>query len=79
MGSAYGIDRLGKVNGPLGMAFIVSSPNLFSPAPDPAALQPAFLHFAFWYVLAGAAFLLFGETRNRTIRNIDAPRPPVPS
>jgi putative MFS transporter len=55
------------------MALVVDSPALFSPAPDPVALEPAFLYFAAWYVLAGAAFLLFGmETRNRSIADIDA-------
>jgi MFS transporter, putative metabolite:H+ symporter len=73
MGSAYGFGGLGKVIGPLGMAFIVSSPNLFNPTPNPAALVPAFWYFAFWYALAGAAFVVFGiETRNRTIEIIDA-------
>lgn len=73
MGSAYGIGGLGKIIGPLGMAFVVSSPNLFSPTPDPAALEPAFLYFAAWYVLAGFAFVLTGiETRGRTIEEIDA-------
>ncbi len=73
MGSAYGFGGLGKVIGPLGMAFIVSSPALFSPQPDPAALEPAFLYFAFWYALAGLAFVVFGmETRNRTIEDLDA-------
>lgn len=55
------------------MAFIVSSPNLFSPTPSPAALVPAFWYFAIWYALAGVAFVAFGiETRNRTIEKIDA-------
>lgn len=73
MGAAYGFGGLGKVIGPLGMAFIVSSPNLFSPTPDPAALEPAFLYFAFWYAVAAAAFVVFGvETRGRTIETIDA-------
>jgi MFS transporter, putative metabolite:H+ symporter len=73
MGSAYGFGGLGKVIGPLGMALVVDSPALFSPAPDPVALKPAFLYFAAWYVLAGAAFLLVGfETRSRSITEIDA-------
>jgi MFS transporter, putative metabolite:H+ symporter len=73
MGSAYGFGGLGKIIGPLGMAFIVSSPNLFSPTPNPAALVPAFWYFAVWYALAGVAFVAFGiETRNRTIETIDA-------
>lgn len=73
MGSAYGFGGLGKVIGPLGMALVVDSPALFSPKPDPVALEPAFLYFAAWYVLAGVAFLLFGmETRNRSIADIDA-------
>ena len=73
MGSAYGFGGLGKIIGPLGMAFIVNSSNLFGPRPDPAALEPAFLYFAFWYVLAGVAFVVLGiETRNRTIEHIDA-------
>jgi putative MFS transporter len=73
MGSAYGFGGLGKIIGPLGMAFIVSSPNLFSPTPNPAALVPAFWYFAVWYALAGVAFVAFGiETRNRTIEKIDA-------
>jgi MFS transporter, putative metabolite:H+ symporter len=80
MGSAYGFGGLGKVIGPLGMALVVDSPALFSPAPNPVALEPAFLYFAAWYVLAGAAFLLFGfETRSRSITEIDAAlRPAAP-
>lgn len=73
MGSAYGIGGIGKVIGPLGLAWVIGSTNIFAPAPDPSALTPAFIYFAAWYLLAGFAILFFGdETKNKTIEEVDA-------
>lgn len=73
MGSAYGIGGIGKVIGPLGLAWVIGSTDIFSPDPDPAALTPAFVYFAAWYLLAGLAILFFGdETKNKSIEEVDA-------
>jgi MFS transporter, putative metabolite:H+ symporter len=73
MGLGYGIGNLGKVIGPVGLAFIVGSSNYVSPRVTLDSLVYAFLFLAYWYLQAAFAFLLLGiETRGRSIADIDA-------
>jgi putative MFS transporter len=68
MGSAYGFGGIGKVIGPL----VVGSSNVVKPEATLAAIQPAFLYLASWFVLAGAVYLFLGiETKGRSIEEID--------
>ena len=73
MGSAYGFGSLGKIIGPLGLALIVGSSDVVSPKATLAAIDPAMLYLASWYLLGGIVFLFMGmETKNRSIEQIDA-------
>jgi putative MFS transporter len=72
MGFSYGIGNLGKIIGPLGLALIVGSSDYVSPKVVPAALFPALLFLAFWYVQAALMFLVLGfETKGRSIEEIN--------
>jgi putative MFS transporter len=73
MGSAYGFGSLGKIIGPLGLALIVGSSDVVSPKATLAAIDPAMLYLASWYLLGGIVFFFIGmETKNRSIEDIDA-------
>lgn len=72
MGSAYGFGGLGKIIGPLGLALIVGSSNVVKPEASLAAILPAFVYLAAWFLLAGLVFLVFGiETKGRSIEEVD--------
>jgi putative MFS transporter len=72
MGSAYGFGSLGKIFGPLGLALIVGSSDVVSPKATIAAIDPAMLYLASWYVLTGLLFCFIGiETKGRSIEEID--------
>ena len=72
MGSAYGFGGLGKVIGPLGLALIVGSSNVITPAASIAALIPAYVYLAAWFALAGIFYVAFGiETKGRSLEAIE--------
>jgi len=72
MGSAYGFGGLGKILGPLGLALIIGSSNVVTPTVSVAALTPAFLYLAAWYLMAGIVYGFFGiETRGRSFEAIE--------
>ena len=63
---------LGKVLGPLGLALIVGSSNIITPAASVAALLPAYSFLAACFVVSGLIFLLFGiETKGRSFEAIE--------
>jgi putative MFS transporter len=71
MGAAYGFGGIGKIIGPMGLAFIVGSSAAAAPSSSGISFQNAFLYFAGWYALACVAFAVFGiETKNRSIEDI---------
>ena len=72
MGAAYGFGSLGKVLGPMGLALIVGSSNIITPAASVAALLPAYSFLAACFVASGLIFLLFGiETKGRSLETIE--------
>ena len=72
MGAAYGFGGLGKVLGPLGLALIVGSSNIITPAASVAALLPAYSFLAACFVVSGLVFVLFGmETKGHTLETIE--------
>ena len=72
MGSAYGFGGLGKILGPLGLAMIIGSSNVVTPKVSMAAITPAFLYLAAWYLMAGIVYGFFGiETRGRSFEAIE--------
>lgn len=73
MGSAYGFGSLGKIIGPLGLALIVGSSDVISPKATIAAIEPAMLYLASFYLLTGFVFCFIGlEVKGRSIEEIDA-------
>jgi len=73
MGSAYGFGSFGKIIGPLGLALIVGSSDVVSPKATLAAIDPAMLYLASWYLLTGIVFFFIGlEVKGRSIEEIDA-------
>jgi len=73
MGVAYGFGGIGKIIGPLGLAWIVGSSNIVTPQATVAAILPAYLYLAAWFALAALAFFAFGiETRGRSIQALDS-------
>lgn len=72
MGAAYGFGGLGKVLGPLGLALIVGSSNIITPAASVAALLPAYSFLAACFIVSGLVFILFGmETKGHTLETIE--------
>jgi putative MFS transporter len=72
MGAAYGFGGLGKVLGPVGLALIVGSSNIITPAASVAALLPAYSFLAACFVVSALVFLLFGmETKGHTLETIE--------
>ncbi len=72
MGAAYGFGSLGKVLGPMGLALIIGSSNIITPAASVAALLPAYSFLAICFVISGLVFLLFGiETKGRSLEAIE--------
>jgi MFS transporter, putative metabolite:H+ symporter len=73
MGFGFGIGNFGKILGPLGLALIIGSSDVISPKATIAAIEPAMMYLAGWYVLSGVVFILLGfETRGRTLEELDA-------
>jgi MFS transporter, putative metabolite:H+ symporter len=73
MGSAYGFGSIGKIVGLLGLALIVGTSDVVSPKATIAAIQPAMLYLASWYLLTGIVFFFIGlEVKGRSIEEIDA-------
>ena len=72
MGSAYGFGALGKIIGPLALAFIIGSADLISPKASVAAIVPGFTFYAACYLLSGLAFLIGFETKGLSFAQVDA-------
>jgi putative MFS transporter len=73
MGSAYGFGGFGKIMGPLGLALIVGSSDVVSPKATLAAIDPAMLFLASFYLLTEIVFWCVGlEVKGRSIEQIDA-------
>jgi len=72
MGSAYGVGGIGKIIGPLGLAWIVGSSNVVTPQATVGAIVPAFFYLAAWLILVAFAFMAFGiETKGRSMQDLD--------
>ncbi len=72
MGSAYGFGGLGKIIGPLGLALIVGTSNVVTPAASVAAILPAYVYLGCWFALVSIVFLCFArETKGRSLETIE--------
>lgn len=72
MGSAYGFGGLGKIIGPMALAFFAGSSNPVSPKPTIAAITPAFTFLAALIFIAGIIYLFAMETKGLSIEEIDS-------
>jgi putative MFS transporter len=71
-GFVYGVSNLGKFIGPAGLALIAGASSYLTPKATVAAIIPAFVYFASWYVVGALAWLFIAfETRGRTLEDID--------
>lgn len=72
MGTAYGFGGLGKVVGPLALAWIVGSSNVVRPQASVGALLPAYFFLASCFAVVGVVFLAFArETRGYSLETIE--------
>lgn len=72
MGSAYGFGGLGKIIGPVILAFFAGSSNIVSPKATMDAITPAFIFLGLWALVTGITFLFGFETRKKSIEEIDS-------
>ncbi len=72
MGSAYGFGGLGKIIGPIALAFFAGSGNVVSPKATIDAIIPAFIFMGSWELITGITFLFGLETKKKSIEEIDA-------
>ncbi|MDR3564152.1 MAG: MFS transporter [Negativicutes bacterium] len=72
MGSAYGFGGLGKIIGPIALAFFAGSSNVVSPKATIDAIIPAFIFMGAWEMITGITFLFGMETKKKSIEEIDA-------
>jgi putative MFS transporter len=72
LGSAYGVESLGKIIGPLGLGLLLGWSNVISPAASIEAILPAFTYLAAWLLTSGAIFLVLAiETKGKTFEEIE--------
>lgn len=71
MGSAYGFGGLGKIIGPIALAFFAGSSNIVSPKATIDAIIPAFIFMGSFALLTGITYLFGLETRKKSIEEID--------
>jgi putative MFS transporter len=72
MGSAYGMGGIGKIIGPMVIAFFAGSTNLVSPKATGDAVAPVYIFLAILFVILAIIFYFARETKGRTMEEIDA-------
>jgi putative MFS transporter len=71
-GVSYGAGSVGKIIGPLGLALVIGSSSVISPAATVGAIVPAFGYLAAMLLIAGATYLFVArETRGRSLEDLD--------
>lgn len=71
-GVSYGAGSVGKIVGPLGLALVIGSSSVISPAATVGAIVPAFVYLAAMLLLAGATYLCIArETRGQSLEELD--------
>ena len=71
MGSAYGMGGIGKLIGPMIVAFFAGSSNLVSPKATADAIGSVYLFLAVCFVIQGVLFYFARETKGKTMEQID--------
>jgi putative MFS transporter len=72
MGSAYGMGGIGKLIGPLVVAYFAGSNNLVKPQATAAAIAPVYYFLAACFIIMGIVFYFAMETKGRSMEEIDA-------
>ncbi len=72
MGSAYGMGGIGKLVGPMIVAWFAGSSNLVSPKATTDAIAPVYLFLAGCFVVLGVLFYFARETKGKTMEQIEA-------
>ncbi len=76
------VSGVGKILGPLGLAVVAGTSNIVNPEATREAITPGLIFLAAFSVLAALGFLLFPETRGRTLEDmeeeVEAQRRPLP-
>ncbi|MGH7105159.1 MAG: MFS transporter [Acetobacteraceae bacterium] len=71
-GVSYGAGSVGKIIGPLGLALVIGSSSVITPAATVGAIVPAFVYLAAMLLIAGATYLFIAhETRGRSLEELD--------
>ena len=71
MGSAYGMGGIGKLVGPVIVAFFAGSSNLVSPAATTDAITPVYTFLAVLFVIQAVLFFYARETKGKSMEDID--------
>jgi putative MFS transporter len=72
MGSAYGIGGVGRIFGPVILAFFAGSSNLVLPKATTTAITPAYIFFACCGLAMAVTYSFAQETRNKSVAEIEA-------
>jgi putative MFS transporter len=72
MGSAYGIGGVGRIFGPVILAFFAGSSNLVLPKATTTAITPAYIFFACCGLAMAVTYSFARETRNKSVAEIEA-------
>jgi putative MFS transporter len=71
-GVSYAAGGIGKIIGPLGLALLIGSSNMISPAATVNSIVAAFGYLAAMFLIAGLVYILVArETRGRTLEELD--------
>jgi putative MFS transporter len=71
-GVSYGAGSIGKIIGPLGLALLIGSSNVISPAATVSSIIPAFSYLAAMFLIAGLTYIFVArETKGQTLEELD--------
>jgi putative MFS transporter len=71
-GVSYAAGSIGKIIGPLGLALLIGSSNMISPAATVNSIVAAFGYLAVMFLIAGLVYILVArETRGQTLEDLD--------
>jgi putative MFS transporter len=72
MGSAYGMGGIGKLIGPVIVAFFAGSSNMVSPQATTDAITPVYIFLAVLFLIQALLFVYARETKGKSMEDIDA-------
>ncbi len=72
MGAAWGFGGVGRIFGPMVLAFFAGSKNLILPKATTSAIGPAYIFFACCGLMLAVTYYFARETRNKSVAEIEA-------